>query len=230
MREKALKYLNRNYLHNVDMLESIRRDICTIVYAEEDGVLIEVDEGTCAMLSCDSMELAQRLLKGNKYSLLVLHQTEMKEELCRKYGFRAGEECWQGVYTGREPLAQRPADIRLLDASYTDAIAAVYRVTGADYVRYLLDSGVMYGIFEEDKLAGFIGRHSEGSIGLLEVFPEYRRRGYAEALERYYVNLELKQGHAPYGQVFVGNMASRSLQEKLGMEFAERNICWLWKD
>ena len=89
--------------------------------------------------------------------------------------------------------------------------------------------GIMLGAFVDGKLAGFMGQHPEGSLGMLFVFPQFRRQGIAEALERNYVNLELAQGHVPYGQIFVGNTASRMLQEKLGMEFSEGNICWCGK-
>ena len=92
-----------------------------------------------------------------------------------------------------------------------------------------MDKGVMLGAFVEGKLAGFMGQHPEGSQGLLFVFPEYRRLGLAEALERRYVNLDLSRGNVPFGQIFVGNTPSRRLQEKLGMEFSDKYICWCGK-
>ena len=92
-----------------------------------------------------------------------------------------------------------------------------------------MDQGVIIGAFLNGELAGFMGRHREGSLGMLFVFPKFRRLGVAEALERNYVNREIALGHVPYGQIFLGNIASRQLQEKLGMEFSEKNICWCGK-
>ena len=67
-------------------------------------------------------------------------------------------------------------------------------------------------------------------MGLLEVLPEYRRRGLGEALERNAINRALEAGWTPYGQVFCSNEVSRRLQEKLGMEFSDKYISWLWKN
>ena len=38
MINKALEYLQREYLHNLDMIECLRRDLYDVVYAAEDGV------------------------------------------------------------------------------------------------------------------------------------------------------------------------------------------------
>ena len=56
MEEKALEYLCRDTLLNIDMIECLRRGLCKTVRAGEDGVLLTVDEGSCAMLSCGGTE------------------------------------------------------------------------------------------------------------------------------------------------------------------------------
>lgn len=45
-----------------------------------------------------------------------------------------------------------------------------------------LRAGVMLGAFLRDRPAGFIGLHEEGSMGMPEVLPEFRRMGVARAL------------------------------------------------
>ena len=40
---------------------------------------------------------------------------------------------------------------------------------------------VMHGAFQKGELLGFIGMHSEGSVGMLEVLPQHRRKGAATA-------------------------------------------------
>ena len=63
----------------------------------------------------------------------------------------------------------------------------------------------MYGMFIDGKPAGFIGMHAEGSLGLLEILPEYRRCRLAFALESYAINRMLEKGWTPYGQIILGN-------------------------
>ena len=228
MKEQALKFLRKDYLLNVDMIECIRRDLCEIVFASDKAVLIAADGGGVYMLSCEDRELGFDLLCIHQPPWVVLHQMDMREGLA-EMGYRLGDACWQGVYTKTQPLEETGADMRLLDRSYAHLVSENYELADEEELTELMDKGVMLGAFVEGKLAGFMGQHPEGSQGLLFVFPEYRRLGLAEALERRYVNLDLSRGNVPFGQIFVGNTPSRRLQEKLGMEFSDKFICWCGK-
>ena len=76
-------------------------------------------------------------------------------------------------------------------------------------------------------LAGFIGTHHEGSMGMLEIFPEYRRLGLGYALESALIRRLMEQGAIPYCQVYEGNEASLRLQRKLGLTFSDEFVYWL---
>ena len=230
MKEKALEYLRSDFLLNVDMIECINRDICDLLYAERDGVLLYVRDSDVYMLSCDSTDAALRITDGIDSELLWIHQLEQTDALCAAHGYRPGEPCWQAVYTKAEPLDETWPDIRRLDSGYAQLVSQNYHNGDFDYVNLLISRGEIYGVFADGALAGFVGCHSEGSVGLLEVLPEYRRRGLGEALERNAINRALEAGWTPYGQVFCSNEVSRRLQEKLGMEFSDKYISWLWKN
>ena len=230
MRGKALEYLERDTLRNIDMIEGIRRGLGEIIYAGDDGVALVTDEGSCLMLACGSTELALSLAQAKEYGAVVIRDMAQKAALCEKCGLHAGEESRQFAYTGGALPEPAGCDIRRLGVEYTRFITETYSEHNEEYMEYLLTRGVLYGAFAGGRIAGFMGRHAEGSMGLLVVLPEYRRRGVAEALERRYVNMELDEGHVPYGQVFAGNTASMQLQKKLGMEFSDGLVCWLWKD
>ena len=225
MKEKALEFLNKDYLLNVDMIECIRRDICRILYASDKAVLIVADSGWVHMLSCEDRELGLELIKTHQPPWVVLHQMDMREAVAG-LGYRIGDECWQSAYTKTTPMEETLADIRRLDRRFLKRIADNYELADEGEIAALLDAGVIYGAFAGGELAGFIGKHEEGSVGLLFVFPEFRRMGIAEALERNYVNRELAEGNVAYGQIFVGNTPSRQLQEKLGMDLSDKFICW----
>ena len=228
MKEKALEFLNKDYLLNVDMIECIRRDICRILYASDKAVLIVADSGWVYMLSCEDRELGLELIKTHQPPWVVLHQMDMREAVAG-LGYRIGDQCWQSAYTKTTPMEETLADIRRLDRRFLKRIADNYELADEEGIAALLDAGVIYGAFAGGELAGFIGKHEEGSVGLLFVFPEFRRMGIAEALERNYVNRELAEGNVAYGQIFVGNTPSRQLQEKLGMDFSDKFICWCGK-
>ena len=93
-----------------------------------------------------------------------------------------------------------------------------------------MEKGWIFGAFVEGTLAGFIGMHTEGSIGFLTVFPEYRRRGIGTALETFLINEMLERGFTPYGQTEEGNTASHRLQETLGLCFSKEMVYWMQKN
>ena len=88
---------------------------------------------------------------------------------------------------------------------------------------------MFFGAFVDGQLAGFVGEYSEGSMGMLEIFPAYRRRGLGYALECFQINRYLSQGRVPFDQVVVGNEKSMSLQKKVGMELSRDTVSWLAK-
>ncbi|MBR0514478.1 MAG: GNAT family N-acetyltransferase [Clostridia bacterium] len=71
--------------------------------------------------------------------------------------------------------------------------------------------------------------HLEGSMGLLYIFPEFRRRGYATELEKAVIAKTLQEGYTPFCQIEKSNSASMALQRKLGLAISDRLICWMWK-
>ena len=83
--------------------------------------------------------------------------------------------------------------------------------------------------YDGDCLVGFIGEHLEGSMGLLYVFPEYRRRGFGAALQTHYIVKTMENGCVPFGQVEKDNRNSLKLQEKIGMTRSDNLIVWMWR-
>lgn len=233
MINKALEYLQREYLHNLDMIECLRRDLYDVVYAAEDGVLIRDKlDGYTHMLACRDAEAALRIAKLTQSGcgLFVAHQADTVEPLKEKLGFEYACECWQAAYLGDTPLPVGDFEIKKLDMSYAPVAAEIY--SSSDYLEYMqwqINDGAMLGAFVDGELAGFIGRHDQGALGVLEVLPEYRRRGIATALESAAINRELQEGHVPYCHLYTDNLASRALQQSLGLSFADKNVWWLYR-
>lgn len=198
------------------------------------------------MLSCETAEDGQKILAGlsqderERMELLVLHNRNPFKiaETGQAYELLLSNVCVQAVYTRGVPLpVRKDLVIRKLDLSYTDAIAAHYTlIPESEFIRERIQAGVMYGAFVKNSastdeneltLAGFIGEHEEGSMGMLEVFPEFRRQGIAEALEAFCINRMLREGRIPFCQIIHGNEASVKLQEKLGLRISKENVWWM---
>jgi len=227
---RAGRLLEDDRLRHIDMLEALERGICRVEYAEDDGVLLTVRDYT-GMLSCDSGERALELLEGRDYPLLVLHQVEQTDAILARWPeYHASGLCRQGAYLKTEPIPEGSEDIRTLDEGFLPFILEHYDLDDEETIRDSLRGGEILGCFVEGRPVGFVGLHPEGSVGMLFVLPEYRRRGLAEAMERRIFNRELARGHVPYGQVFADNAASRILHEKMGVVFSDKPIRWLWKE
>lgn len=178
--------------------------------------------------------------------LLVLHQDFMIESALELLNLNTIIGCHQAVYTKKEKLPitglyrldgqqeEGQPRMRKLDIRYLDVVAKHYDGMDATeetraYLRERIEKGWMFGAFFGEELAGFVGMHTEGSIGMLTVLPEYRGRKLGKALETYAVNVSLEQGFTPYGQVKEGNEISLRLQESLGLCFSKTQVYWLEK-
>lgn len=134
------------------------------------------------------------------------------------------------VYEGAGPVDGGAAkiSIRTLDTADLDAIERRYHMLDHEVIVDHLERGWVHGGFNgAGELVGFIGEHTEASMGMLEIFPEHRRRGYARALEAALANKIISEGRVPYGHVAPGNVASRALQERLGLTIARPRYCWI---
>lgn len=232
MVDAALSYLQRDRAHYIDMIEPIRRAQAKVLYADTDGVLLLDLASQLYLLAADSQPRYRAFLDTlpPTAELLVVHD---------EAGVRAAEEasgrcthtrCRQCLYEG-EPLALPEIGIavRTLGVEYAPVLRAHYHlVEDPDYLAERCAAGVMHGAFSPDgALMGFIGMHTEGSLGILEVLPTYRRRGVAYLLQSYMINFCLARGMVPFGQVFDDNAPSLALQKKLGCTISDKPIFWI---
>ena len=172
----ARAWFARDPLLHTDMTEALRRGLGEIAAATDRGVLLSVDEGYCGMLSCADLETARVLLQGKRFPLLAIHQAEMESALCRELHMECWMRCRQAVYLHREPPEETAEDIRPLDAEHLEFLLANYRREDSEYLAWLLERRALFGAFREGVLVGFIGKHAEGAMGLLEVLPAWMVR------------------------------------------------------
>lgn len=243
--QECKKCMMRQKLLHIDMIELINRGRARIVYHDADEILLrDIVTGIyfhTRMGGVPQMEwkLPLKLAKDDSIECIVLHQREMVPLMETHFHLKEDMECLQGAYTRREKLPVRGLygpdgrgedgfAIRTLTEEYIPFVAEHYSEIGtSEYVSERIRHGAVYGAFYDEKIVGFIADHEEGSIGMLYVLPEYRKRHVAMALETYCMNLAVERGEIPYGQVVLGNEASIHLQEKMGICFAKGTIVWM---
>lgn len=238
--------LMKNKLHHMDMIELINRGQAKLLYGGEDGVLLQDRISGAYMLTVKDRESGERILDAafadaseaysgtllpqEEVSLFVAHQEFMADIIAKWLHLKRLPACFQMVYTRKEALPQKKADIRRLETDSLPAVLEHYEMIDESSLRERIQNGFLYGIYVEDKLAGFIGEHEEGSMGMLTVLPPYRRQGLASILETDQINRTLKKGRTPFCQVWEDNAPSLHLQEKLGLYPAKEKIWWLVKE
>ena len=228
--EQALAYLGRDPLFYMDMLEPLRRGTAELLYAEDDGVLL-CESGGIHLMSAAGPAAAERCFALlSRCAMLVGHELWYKAEAARRFGLHEEQICYQAAWLAPEPPAAAPfgGELRLLGEEMAQWVYDHYShpFGGVAYMQGALRRG-MLGAFVDGACAGFAGFHEEGSIGMLEVLPAYRRRGVGEALLRGAVRLALERGQYAFGQVFTDNQASLALQRKVGMSVSQERLFWL---
>lgn len=184
-------------------------------------------------------KLPQELGKDERIECIAIHQREMVPFMEKYFHLKTDMECIQGAYTRKEKLPVRGLygpdgrgengfSIHVLTEEFIPFVTEHYSEIGTEeYVTDRIRHGAVYGAFYDEKIVGFIANHEEGSIGMLYVLPEYRKRHVAMALETYCMNLAIERSEIPYGQIVLGNKPSISLQEKMGICFARETIVWM---
>lgn len=243
--QQCKQILQKEKLLHRDMIELIERGQAEWIYQQNDCICLKDQKSGAFFFSARQEETAipalEQIIKEHKMpETLVLHQEGIAQYAKKELGYQGMLTCTQYVYTRKEKLpitglyrldgtqTEDMVTIERLNETFLEEVLKHYHtLVSEDYVLSRLKDGAMYGAFLTGKLAGFIGVHEEGSMGMLEVFPEYRGRKLGKALETYLINLQIEQGMTPYGQVVDGNEISTQLQKSLGLCPAKTPVYWM---
>ena len=249
---KADKLLHMDMLEDIRRMQA---DV--ICVREDGVLLKDRASGVYMVTAADKDAGERLLsLAGPEAEVFTCHQRFLMESVSARFGKSNVSVCYQMVYTKKQPFVRDWAfEIRQLDESFTDVVFSRYHTlhTREEIARFL-KNGALYGAFlpemagdetdgvpaktsaaagEEQNaskgqiLAGFIGTHEEGGMGMLEVLEPYRHRGIAASLEKFLINRTLEKGFTPYCHVFTENAVSIKLQEKLGLRMCRKEIYWI---
>ncbi len=228
------KYLEKDFAYHADMLDALLTEGTIICYSEEDGVMLRIGgKGPYAISAAteEAMEKMAKLIEEERY-MAVVRPFRFIPKLFEIKGKAWMMPCYQAAYHSDE--RKKEADIpgiviKPLTMEHHRFVCDHYD-DDEDYIKSRIEYGMLGAFDEEGNCAAFVGFHGEGSMGLLQVMPEYRRRGIGEALEARVINRRLSEGRIPYDHVVVGNEKSMSLQRKSKMEISEKIVTWIFND
>lgn len=230
-RQQAMQTLLRDEVLHIDMLENLRHYGATVVAANDAGVLLWRPDAALYMLSAQDEKTAAALARQAKGPVraAVAHQPFCVPVLLREWGLVQWMVCTQAAYLdSRMPPEPAGIEVRPLGP---DALALVQRhyKAGADdgYILGRIAAGRLFGGYMGGEMAGFVGLHEEGTAGMLEVLPAFRRRGVGRALCRFIYRWMMERGLVPHAHIEADNEASLALQRQMGCVFSPPHIVWM---
>jgi GNAT superfamily N-acetyltransferase len=211
----------------------VERGTAEIIEQSEDVLFLSDTVSGVNMLACEDDDLARKVMEKHRERGIRLLTTTSKaaaEYAVEAFGFSGISECYQYAYIGEKPELDPRLSFRTADMSDFDTITAVYDLGGTEETAKTIERGMVLMAYDrEGNLVGFIGEHMEGSLGMLYIFPEHRRRGYGRSLEMASFRWSLDRGFTPFGQVFTDNVPSLELQKDIGLAIADKLVYWTWK-
>lgn len=231
-KQTALDYLNQNNLLNADMIDSINHKEADILYADKKGVMVyNISSGAYAISADVGADIQGMLdLCKKNADCFMIHQDFYFPLIKEKFKTTNKMECYQAVYTRSLPPDNiYDFEIKPLTLDYVDFVVKSYtHPANVDYITDRIINNFMFGAFSGNEIMGFIGVHDEGAMGMLEVMHNHRRKGIGYALEAFLIKEKLSKGHIPYAHIITTNTASYNLQKKLGLQFADSIISWVF--
>lgn len=226
-----LRLLDTDPTLHMDMLEVIRRETASILHCSDKGILLQDRISGIYFMTATDAEIAHDMLSSLRApEIVALHQAAYVPQAKALLGLQPQMICHQAVWTDPQPPAAPdiPYAFRTLTANDADAVQRQYTYPVPDgYIAGRIAAGAMIGAFDGAQMAGFIGLHEEGSMGMLSVSPSYRGQGIAQALIAVLAQRCLQDGRVPFSQFTTENTASAQLHAKMGFTLSSGLVHWL---
>ncbi len=237
--QEILRDLARHKRKYIHMMELLTRGMAHLLIRQGNIILINVENTQCFALHAEAADDVKGLSGQLETAwapdrmTLAVCQEAVRDFLTDQYGMRIRKICYQACFTRRESLRVKHRDIRPLKEADSGYLAERYSECDKTYLLRRIQAGAMYGIYvrqgETELLAGFIGLHENGSMGMLYVERAYRGQGLAASLESWLINDQLRRGETPFCQIGEENIPAMRLQEKLGLYLCREPMWWLEK-
>lgn len=218
-----------------DFLELMRLGHSTTDYDSETALLVSWKGHPCGqcyyLLAATNLDEGKKLFDkiAKENMIVVTHGRELIEYGRTLDTIESSGNCVQVMYDSPEklPLTGK-LTFRHPNESEYPLIRDTYHVSTEEELRQAFDSDDFFGAYRRNKFVGYAGLHTEGSLGMLHTFEEYRGKGYGTDIASFMINRQISLGRIAFGQVFCDNEASIALQKKNNMAFSKDVICWQW--
>lgn len=230
-KNELVKILSKDKNKNVNMINFVNTYPINCIKKVGESVLIrgKSDEYWVYISSSSNIELSKLVNELNdedKYFAviedwmlpIVTQGKDLEWKLsCMKYIFP------QNIQLPRNK--SKIVELSIKDAEYIYDNYDYKKYTSKEYITERLQKDISLGIIEDDRLVGWIMIHDDGAIGMLNILPAYRKKGYGYELMTAMVKEVRQQGKIPFLHIEEDNIKSTSLALKVGFE-KDRRVHW----
>ena len=170
-------------LNLIDQTELLRREHGRTLYEGAEGSVLCSPDGRTVfsdILDIPRLRALLQALTPPQTDTFFGESAQAADLVTELFGMTGRTDCAQWVYCrDAAPDFDRSIDIHPMPREDVPLAAPHYSLLG-DCTEFFYEqsaAGRLFGLYEGGRLAGFIGLHHEGSMGMLEILPEFRRRG-----------------------------------------------------
>lgn len=229
MKKRALDYLMRNERQNIPAIEALWRG-AQVALCENGGVVLYEPHNNIYFVSVGDNALLAGLSWHDDAEAIALREHNI-DEMAKILRAKLVRVCRQMVFAGDPPVCKpvEGLEVKPLGPRHIDFLCAHYSMgLERDYLLERLESGNVFGAYLYGELSGFVGRHLEGSIGMLEVLPDSKRRGVGTALACFMIRRILAAGGTPYAHIIANNEASIAMLGRIeGAHVLDERVAWI---
>lgn len=232
--QEIMDYLVKDYNHQIVLIVGLLKNEIEVIFFDSAGMLCFHKAAQVYIVTHDrDVDGEQYLAKIPKREaqLILLHQKEDIQYILDNFNFSTRLDCYHAVYRQKTPIPinESPLLVRLLEEEEASFVAKYYhKDMEEEQIKERIQAKEMWGAFLENDCVGFIGLHEEGSLGMLEILPQYQGNGYGKYLEVRVINYLLEKGNIPFAQVEKNNLISLNLHRSLGFEITNKLIYWFF--
>lgn len=235
--KKVVDYLiDKDSKFYIDVIDPLRSGKASVVDFSNNGILVN-NNGVWMVITEDKAQAVEyaHIIAQNRRpgASVVVHQNVALDEISGiiKTSWRQVPCHVAGYFLPDVLSVESDASFKPLTHDFDEVVWKTYNFfkdnpNGLIPARESIDNG-MIGAFANDTLVGYIGIHEESAMGMLEVFPQYRRNGYGIALEKTLINYLLNKGRSPFCHILETNSVSIALQKRIGLWLSTDKVYWM---
>lgn len=204
-----------------------------VLHADKDGLLLTYN-GIDMLYGTQNEEAAKRILSVLPHTDMIVCSSQAEVNAIKEVypQIKTSKPCYQVRYENAvafplaggaviKPMLPTQENFNLIYSTYTlhYSLAEIEKLV-AQKTFLCCELG--------GEIVGYIGKHEEGSIGLLEVFPSARGKGVGSALLCAAVKSALERGEIAYSNIVENNEASLKLHARLGYYPSKKLIFWCY--